>query len=99
MRPVYRPCGHHSVRAGEKPRRFVSPALAAEGGLPLSEIKIQNSSEFSRKRGTKFTLSMESRRSSVACQNKNPLISRAAPPNGGAAIFEMRSICGDVDCP
>ena len=65
MRSVCRLCGHHSVRAGKKSAVACQPGVGRRGGLPLSEIKIQNSSEFSRKRGTQFTLSMDSRRKTV----------------------------------
>lgn len=67
MRSVCRLCGHHSVRAGKKSAVACQPGVGRRGGLPLSEIKIQNSSEFSRKRGMKFALSMDSRRKRWGC--------------------------------
>lgn len=63
MRAVWAP---FSTRR-RKTASACQPGVGRRGGLPLSEIKVQKSSEFSRKQGTKFTLSMESRRKRWGC--------------------------------
>ena len=63
MQAVWAPFStrRREIRSGLSARRLAS------WGLLLIKIKIQNSSEFSRKRGTKFTLSMDSRRKHRGC--------------------------------
>mgnify|MGYP000843306090 CR=1 FL=1 len=109
MRSVCRLCGHHSVRAGKKSAVACQPGVGRSGGLPLSEIKIQNSSEFSRKRGAKFALSTESRRKHRGCgctpahataagnagRARAYGISGANPSRGCRRIFSIFRCCTD----